>query len=147
MLGLISCFTLAHSLTLALAVLGRVPTAISAWVEPLILVSIIFVGAENVWLRGQPKSRYLLCFGFGLVHGLGFASALAELGVGAAGTQLVAPLLSFNLGVEIGQVLIAALALPLLLRFHEASRGPVIVRALSVAITSLGAYWLIARHA
>jgi hypothetical protein len=144
MLGLISCFTLAHSLTLALAVLGRVPGAISAWVEPLILLSIIFVGVENVWSRGQPKSRHLLSFGFGLIHGLGFASALTKLGVGAAGTQLIAPLLSFNLGVELGQMLIAAIALPLLLRLHEAARGPAIVRALSVAITSVGAYWLIA---
>jgi hypothetical protein len=147
MLGLISCFTLAHSLTLALAVLGRVPAAISAWVEPLILVSIVFVGAQNVWLRGEVRSRYWVTFGFGLIHGLGFASALTELGVGAGGTQVVAPLLSFNLGVELGQLSIASIALPLLLEFRKRSHGPVIVRALSVAITSLGAYWLIASHA
>lgn len=142
MLGLITCFTLAHSLTLAFAVLDRVPPLVSAWVEPLILASVVFVGVQNVTLRGEPKYRYPLTFGFGLIHGLGFASALSELGPADGDASIVATLLSFNLGVELGQMLIAAIALPVLLELRKSSRGPAITRALSVAITSIGAYWL-----
>lgn len=145
MLGLITCFTLAHSLTLALAVLDRVPALVSTWVEPLILVSVVFVGVQNVALQSEPKHRYPITFGFGLIHGLGFANALAELGLRAEGTPIVASLLSFNAGVELGQMLIAALILPLLIALRESSRGPAVVRALSVAIASLGAYWLMTK--
>ena len=80
-------------------------------VEPLIAATIVFVGVENLLRGDEPKGRWLLTFAFGLVHGLGFAAALKEIGLGADGTSIVGPLVAFNLGVEIGQL---AVAVPLL---------------------------------
>jgi HupE / UreJ protein len=110
-LRIVTSFTLAHSLTLALATmeLVRLP---SVWVESLIALSIVYVGVENI-LRRDPTRRWLLTFGFGLVHGFGFASVLQDLGIGAGGGPAAIPLLSFNLGVEAGQLAIVALVLPL----------------------------------
>src|SRR5215510_3739310 len=113
---IITSFTAAHSITLALATLDlvRVPSNV---VEPLIAASIIYVGLENIF-RPQPKGRWMLTFAFGLIHGFGFASALKDLGVGA-GVKAVAPLLSFNLGVEISQIAVAALVLPLIWKLRQ----------------------------
>ena len=110
----ISCFTLGQSLTLALATLDWVnfPARIT---EPLIAASILYVGVENLLRRGaEARGRGALTFGFGLIHGFGFESVLREIGVGANGSGLALPLFSFNLGVELGQLAIAAVVLPLL---------------------------------
>ena len=111
----------------------------------LIAASIVFVGIENL-VRRQVAARWLVTFGFGLIHGLGFASILRELGIGMMGTQAAIPLLSFNLGVELAQVSIAALILPLVWRLQ---RRPSFllkhVPALSLLITLAGVYWLLAR--
>jgi len=144
-LKIITCFTVAHSITLALATfdLVQIPSAV---VEPLIAASIIFVAIENLVRGDQPKGRMLLVFAFGLIHGLGFASVLRELGVGTAGVGVVVPLLSFNLGVEFGQLLVAALIVPLIRLFSE---RPVFVKrwvpACSVATALAGGFWLIQR--
>ena len=94
-------FTLAHTITLGLAVYGvlQVPSAV---VQPLIALSIAYVGIENIWHRKLEKSRLALVFGFGLLHGIGFASMLSDFGMpkNAFATALV----SFNVGVELGQV-------------------------------------------
>ncbi len=144
-LKLITCFTLAHSITLALATFNVVQLPGSI-VEPLIAASIIYVSVENLLRRGPARGRLLLTFAFGLVHGLGFASVLRELGIGASGAGIVMPLLSFNLGVELGQILIAAVLLPLLCK---AERRPVFVRrwvpVCSILVTLAGSYWLIQR--
>ena len=141
---IITSFTIAHSLTLALATFGVV-TLPATIVEPLIAASIVFVGVENL-VRRQVAARWLVTFGFGLVHGLGFASILQELGIGAMGTQAAVPLLSFNLGVELAQVLIAALILPLIWRLQ---RRPAFVLkhvpALSLSVTLAGVYWFVTR--
>ena len=79
------------------------------WVEPAIAFSVAYVGFENLVPRA-PRGRWLLVFGFGLVHGLGFASVLREIGLPRRGLML--SLLSFNLGVELGQLLVVGLALP-----------------------------------
>jgi len=87
---IITSFTLAHSLTLALATLNviNIPSRI---VEPLIAVSIVYVGFENI-VRENFSKRWILTFAFGLIHGCGFASVLRELGVGTHGTSVVTPL-------------------------------------------------------
>lgn len=144
---IITCFTLAHSITLGLATLDIVNLP-AAWVEPLIAASIVFVGVENLWRRGEePKGRGALTFVFGLIHGFGFASVLRDLGVGGEGGQGIAmPLFSFNLGVELGQIAIAAIVLPIVwqLRKNETfvRKG---VPALSLLISLAGLYWLLER--
>jgi hydrogenase/urease accessory protein HupE len=141
---IITSFTLAHSITLALATLDVVRISPGV-VEPLIAASIVYVGLENIFRR-DLRWRWLLTFGFGLVHGFGFASVLKELGIGAGGVSTAVPLVSFNLGVEMGQIAIAALALPLIWKFRE--RPSFVVRyapACSVLITLAGAFWFIER--
>jgi hypothetical protein len=142
----ISCFTLGHSLTLALATLDwiNLPARLA---EPLIAVSIVYVGVENLVRRGaEPRGRGALTFGFGLIHGFGFASVLRELGVGVNGSGLALPLFSFNLGVELGQIAIAAVVLPLLWQLRKQEwflrRG---VPAISALVALAGLYWLVAR--
>jgi hydrogenase/urease accessory protein HupE len=144
-LKIITCFTLAHSITLAVATLSRVQVP-SRIVEPLIAASIVYVGVENLLRGDDPKGRWLLAFGFGLIHGFGFASVLRELGVGANGSGIAVPLLSFNLGVEVGQIAIAAVALPVIwkLQAWPAFMGRW-VPAFSVAVAAVGGYWFVVR--
>ncbi len=142
--GIVSAFTVAHSITLALQVLrpGLVPTR---WVEPAIAFSVAFVAIENLLSR-PPRGRLALVFAFGLIHGLGFASALREIGLPRRG--LVLALVSFNLGVELGQLLVVGLALPIFV--SAARRAPARferwgLRAGSAAIALLGLGWLVTR--
>ena len=109
----ITCFTLAHSTTLALAAFDvvRVPGRI---VEPLIAATIIYVGVENLLRSGGPTGRWRLTLIFGVVHGLGFATELKEKLAGMIGAKIAVPLVSFNLGVEAGQMAVAALVLPII---------------------------------
>jgi hydrogenase/urease accessory protein HupE len=144
-LGIITSFTIAHSITLAVATLQlvQIPSRI---VEPLIAASIIFVGAENL-LRGDiPKARRMVPFGFGLIHGFGFASALREAGIGSGTGGIVLPLFSFNLGVELGQIMVAAVALPMIWKLRE---NPMFITrwapACSTAVVLLGSFWFVER--
>jgi hydrogenase/urease accessory protein HupE len=144
-LGIITSFTIAHSITLAVATLHlvQIPSRI---VEPLIAASIVFVGAENL-LRGDiPKARRLVPFGFGLIHGFGFASALREARIGSGTGGIVLPLFSFNLGVELGQIMVAALALPIIWKLRE---NPMFIArwapACSAAVVLLGSFWFVQR--
>lgn len=143
---IITCFTVAHSITLALAALdiASIPPRI---VEPLIAVSIVYVGIENLLRRGEePRGRWALTFLFGLIHGFGFASVLRQIGLGKNGSSILSPLFSFNLGVELGQIAIAALFLPVLFYLR---RQPSFVRyglpVASALITLAGIYWLVQR--
>ncbi len=142
LLQIVTAFTVAHSITLALAYLDVVRLDASI-VEPAIAATIVFVAVENLWLR-EPSRRWVLTFGFGLVHGLGFAGFLS--GLALPPDQLVVDLLAFNLGVELGQVAIVAAAYPLI-RF--ASERPWhrarVVAPLSVAVAAAGVYWLLER--
>ena len=144
-LGIITSFTIAHSITLAVATLQlvQIPSRI---VEPLIAASIVFVGAENL-LRGDiPKARRMVPFGFGLIHGFGFASALREAGIGSGTGGIVLPLFSFNFGVELGQIMVAAVALPLIWKLRE---NPMFITrwapACSVVVVLLGSFWFVER--
>jgi hydrogenase/urease accessory protein HupE len=144
-LNIITSFTMAHSITLAVATLNlvQIPSRI---VEPLIAASIVFVGVENL-LRGDiPKARRMVTFGFGLIHGFGFASALHEAGIGSRTGGIVLPLFSFNLGVELGQITVAAVALPIIWKLRE---NPMFIArwapACSAAVVLLGSFWFVQR--
>ena len=102
----VSAFTLAHTITLALAALNivNVPGSI---VEPLIAASIVYVAIENVFSDGLNKWRPVVIFGFGLLHGLGFASVLGEFGLPEG--AFIPALIGFNLGVEVGQLFVIAI--------------------------------------
>jgi hydrogenase/urease accessory protein HupE len=140
----ISAFTVAHTITLALGILGHVTVPASV-VEPLIAASIVYVGVENVLSRGLTPWRPVVVFLFGLLHGLGFASVLAELGLPPG--QYVPSLIGFNVGVEIGQLTVVALAyLAVGYWFGDKpwyrSR---IANPASIAIAAVGAWWVIER--
>jgi hypothetical protein len=143
---IITCFTLAHSITLAVATLSRAELVPSRVIEPLIAASIVYVGIENLLRGDNLKGRWRLTFAFGLIHGFGFASVLREMGVGASGSGIAVPLMSFNLGVELGQIAIAAVVLPLIWKLRK---QPHFVRrwapACSVVIAVLGGFWLVQR--
>jgi hydrogenase/urease accessory protein HupE len=142
---IITCFTLAHSLTLGLAALNVVSMP-GRIVEPLIAASIVFVGIENIVRSDEPRWRWALTFVLGLVHGFGFAGALKEAGLGSNGSALLVPLFSFNLGVELGQVAVAALLLPILWKLSGKSFFEKYGRtALSAAIALAGLYWFVTR--
>jgi hypothetical protein len=140
LLGIVTAFTVAHSITLALAVLGVV--VIPSWiVEPVIALSIAYVALENILRDRAPSGRWAVSFVFGLVHGFGFAGALLELGLPPSG--LVGSLLFFNLGVEAGQAMIVAALFPALLwlcrfawerRAVTAISGAVFIAAMALVI-------------
>jgi len=141
---IITSFTVAHSITLGAATFDLVRLS-SQLVEPLIAATIIYVGIENIWRGGESDKRWLLTFAFGLVHGFGFASALRELGIGAVERAAV-PLLSFNLGVEVGQFAVAVVVLPVIWKLSaRPSFATRYVPACSVAVALVGLYWLVER--
>ncbi len=135
-------FTLAHSITLALAALGTVHLP-SRFVESAIAASIVYVAVEDL-LVAQPRRRWMIAFAFGLVHGFGFASALAELDLPRTG--LVHALVGFNVGVEIGQATIVLAAAPLLARLRRMDWFERLgVPLLLVATLVAGTYWFAER--
>jgi hypothetical protein len=139
----VTAFTVAHSITLGLSIYGVVslPPGI---VEPLIALSITYVAIENVITRQLHAWRVLVVFLFGLLHGLGFAGVLRELGLPRS--EFLTGLLSFNVGVEIGQLtVIAAAALLLWPALRRDWYRPRVAIPLSIAIALVGAYWTIAR--
>jgi len=154
LMKIITSFTIAHSITLALASLGlvRLPGRL---VEPLIALSIVFVALETLVARrgagdssaaGPPRDRRApLAFGFGLIHGFGFASVLAEFGLPreALGWSLA----GFNLGVEIGQAVIVLLVAPPLawLARRWAVAHARLVRVLAIGIAAAGGFWFVQR--
>ena len=140
----ISAFTVAHTVTLALGATGVVQIS-PAIVEPLIAASIVWVAVENIFVRRLHAWRTLLVFGFGLLHGLGFAGVLGEFGLPPH--QFVAALLGFNIGVELGQLTVIAIAfvtVGLWFGRHPKYRGRVAIPA-SLTIALVGAYWFVER--
>jgi len=133
---------LAHSLTLSLAVLGLVHLP-ARWVECGIALTVL-LGALNNLRPVIVRRRWTMAFAFGLVHGFGFASVLADLGL--HGTNLALSLLGFNAGVETGQLLIVLAVLPLaFLVRHTLLYRRAFMPAGSMAIVLLASYWLVAR--
>lgn len=141
-LKIVTAFTIAHSITLSLAALGNVD-APSRLVESSIAASVILAALNNIFPI-FTRHRTKIAFGFGLLHGFGFASVLADLGLREA--TLVRSLLGFNLGVELGQVMIVALLLPIAYRLRTTQfyqRG--VLGAGSLLIGLLATVWLVQR--
>jgi hypothetical protein len=146
MLWQVSAFTLAHSITLGLSMFGMI-TAAPRLVEPMIALSIAYVAIENVFLSELRPWRVVLVFGFGLLHGMGFAGALKELGMPRS--ELLTALVSFNVGVEAGQLTViglAAIVVGWYCRNKTWYRSRVVVPAsITIAVTAL--YWTVERLA
>ncbi len=142
----VSVFTLAHTITLALGIYGVI-TLSGAIVEPLIALSIAYVAIENIVRANSPtqsQTRLPIIFVFGLLHGLGFASVLRD--VGLPEYQYALSLISFNIGVELGQLSVIALAFLALLPFmKKAWYQSKLVKTLNVAIAVMAIYWLFER--
>jgi len=140
----VTAFTLAHTITLALSTLGwvQIPATI---VEPLIAASIVYVCVENLFQQQLTRWRPLVVFGFGLLHGLGFASVLTDIGLSPG--HFVTGLIAFNLGVELGQLTVLAVCFMLIglwFRHRPWYRRMIAVPA-SLAIALVGSYWLLDR--
>jgi hypothetical protein len=142
--GIVSAFTVAHSITLALAA-TRVVSLSPAFIEPAIAVTIILAALDNVWPI-FPVPRVVVAFCFGLIHGFGFAGVLAELNLPTSAFAWA--LLQFNIGLELGQLLIvvSVTALLFLLRQRPQYRA-LVIRGGSFAAMLVGALWLIERTA
>ncbi len=144
LLTVITGFTVAHSITLALAVLNIV-TPPGRLVEPIIALSIVYVGVDNLMVRGGRDMRVWIALVFGLIHGFGFASVLQEMGLpsGALGWSLF----SFNLGVEIGQITVAVVVASALMALRARSdvAGRRLAVAGSIVVMAAGTFWFIQR--
>ena len=148
LIAVITAFTLAHSITLIASALGLAPNAL--WfpplIEMLIAVSIVYMALENIVVV-KIQQRWIIAFGFGLVHGFGFSFALRE-SLQFAGSHLITSLLAFNMGVELGQLLVIGIALPVLaalFRWVVAERVGVIV--ISAILAHSGWHWMADRFA
>jgi hydrogenase/urease accessory protein HupE len=141
---IVTAFTVAHSITLSLAALAIVspPARI---IEPAIALSIVYVGADNLLIRGGRDVRAWIAFTFGFIHGFGFASVLREMELPAR--ALGWSLFSFNIGVEIGQLCVVAVVATALaaLRSRSEAAGRQLAFAGSVVVMAAGAFWFIQR--
>lgn len=144
LLGQVTMFTVAHTITLGLSMNGIINLPANI-VEPLIALSIAYVGIENVFAHHLHKSRLVLVFAFGLLHGMGFAGVLSEFGM--PDDAFATALISFNVGVELGQLAVIALAFlatSLWFKSDERYRRFVAIPA-SLAISVIGLYWTVER--
>ena len=138
----ITAFTLAHSITLGLSVLEIVSLP-SATIEALIALTIIYLALEIKDERNNKSTPWLMAFGFGLLHGFGFAGALSEIGI--ANEQLLLSLLFFNVGIEVGQLIMIPLFLILIWLLQRINFNFSVTRLSSYAIGGMGSFWLIER--
>lgn len=139
-----SIFTLAHSISLGLTALGIIfPN--SNYIEPLIAISILFTSIENIIHREKNPYRLLILFGFGLIHGMGFAYALKEIGIPK--NQFFTSLISFNIGVELGQITVLILAYLLISKWfaYKTWYKTRVVYPISSLIGCIALYWTIER--
>jgi hydrogenase/urease accessory protein HupE len=137
-----SSFTIAHSITLALVVLGMI-TVPSSIVEPAIALSIAYVGIENLWVKELKPWRIWLVFALGLLHGMGFASVMKELKLPDG--EVIRPLIGFNLGVEAGQITVLAGAFALTFWMLKREVFGIVRKIASGMIAVVGLYWTVER--
>ncbi len=145
LLGIVTAFTVGHSITLSLAALNLVAPPAQV-IEPAIALSIVYVGADNrLAARGARDVRAWIALFFGLVHGFGFASVLREIGLPARALGI--SLFSFNLGVEIGQAIlvVAVASLLAVLRARSPKRAQQLVTVASIGVVLAGSYWFVQR--
>ena len=149
LIPIVTSFTVAHSITLIASAYDLAPDAL--WfpplIETLIAASIVYMALENIVGTTNVNRRWLITFGFGLVHGFGFSFALRQT-LQFAGSHMLTSLLSFNIGVELGQLLVLVLLIPLLdafFRFAVAERMGTIILSALVAHTAW--HWMIDRGA
>jgi hypothetical protein len=139
---IVTAFTLAHAITLTLATLGVIAVS-SRITESIVALSIVVAAILNLRAVGD-RARWAIAFAFGLVHGLGFANVLAALSL--PGAVLATALVAFNVGVELGQLLVAAIFLPLAFMLRETRLyRPVILTGGSLVIAALGVAWFVER--
>ena len=138
----ITAFTLAHSITLGLSVLEIVSLP-SVTIEALIALTIIYLALEIKDERNNKSTPWLMAFGFGLLHGFGFAGALSEIGI--ANEQLLLSLLFFNIGIEIGQLIMIPLFLISIWLLQKVKFNFSVTKLSSYAIGGMGSFWLIER--
>ena len=138
----ITAFTLAHSITLGLSVLEIVSLP-SATIEALIALTIIYLALEIKDERDNKNTPWLMAFGFGLLHGFGFAGALSEIGI--ANEQLLLSLLFFNVGIEVGQLIMIPLFLISIWLLQKIKFNFSVTKLSSYAIGGMGSFWLIER--
>jgi len=143
-LVVITAFTIAHSITLAIATLNLVKWS-PGISEPLIAATIVYVGLENLLWHGDLHKRWRLAFSFGLIHGFGFATVLREMGVGGRAGGVMLPLFGFNLGVELAQLGFLLALLPLFVWLGQMPHGAKVQNAVSFAIVLLGLGWFSSR--
>ncbi|UVI29210.1 HupE/UreJ family protein [Paenibacillus spongiae] len=140
-LSLVTAFTIAHSVTLALATLEIIQLP-GKLVESAIALSIIYVALKNIF-QPDTKHRPWIAFAFGLIHGFGFAGILSELNLG--GGHLATSLLFFNLGIELGQILIVSLCFPIILLIKKRLALKWVLPSVSTAVLLFGFVWFIQR--
>lgn len=143
LIPVVSSFTIAHSITLIASALGWVPSAIwfPSLIESLIALSIVYMALENIFGVKQ-EHRWMVTFGFGLVHGFGFSFLLTE-SMQFAGSHLLASLLAFNLGVEFGQILVLLIVVPLIgLAFKYVLPEKMGVIVLSALVAHWAWHWM-----
>jgi hypothetical protein len=142
LLVVVTAFTIAHSITLGAAVLGLWAPS-PRIIEPLIALSIVYVGVENFFVK-DAENRWRITLPFGLIHGFGFAGALGEIALPRS--EIPIALLTFNLGVEVGQIAVLALILPLILAAKKRAwfddKG---VKVVSALIVFAGLFWFVTR--
>ena len=143
LVAMLTAFTLGHSAALAIATLGGFAPG-SRWIEPLVALSVAYVGAENLFTR-SVRHRWMLTLPFGFIHGFAFAGGLLPLGLPRA--QLPVALCAFNLGVEGGQLFVLALLLPPLTYLGSRAWYPKVARGLSAGIVLAGLIWFVQRVA
>jgi hypothetical protein len=139
---IVTGFTIAHSVTLSLATLDVIDVP-SRIVEPLIAATIVWVALENLLAPARTAQRWLIAALFGLVHGLGFASALTELGLPRA--AMIRALIGFNVGVELGQLAFVAAVMPAVVWLAKPGRMGRLPQVLSMAVAAAGTFWLAER--
>lgn len=142
LLGQSLLFTLAHSITLALVIFGVIHFP-AKWVEVLIAVSIAWIGIENLFAKRINKSRLYLVFGFGLIHGMGFAEVLRGKLGDLSGKALALPLVSFNIGVELAQATLLICAFIILIPFRKWTVSIQNIGSILIALVAL--FWIYQR--